>query len=39
MALEGFKERFDKKGIEISFPYRTIVFKDEKSRRRVTRKK
>ena len=27
---ESIKERFDKEGIEIPFPYRTIVYKDKK---------
>lgn len=30
-VLESIKERFDKEGIEIPFPYRTIVMKKEKS--------
>ncbi|MFB9058257.1 mechanosensitive ion channel family protein [Mariniflexile ostreae] len=29
-ALESIKKRFDKEGIEIPFPYRTIVMKKEK---------
>ncbi|MFH1589883.1 MAG: mechanosensitive ion channel family protein [archaeon] len=28
---ENIKKRFDKEGVEIPFPYRTIVFKDNKS--------
>ena len=28
--LENFKERFDKEGIEIPFPHRTIVYKENK---------
>lgn len=28
------KEEFDKAGIEIPFPYRTIVFKDEEMKKR-----
>jgi|SRR5690554_582678 len=30
-VLESIKKRFDKEGIEIPFPYRTIVMKSEKS--------
>jgi small-conductance mechanosensitive channel len=30
----SIKKRFDKEGIEIPFPYRTIVFKDKKPKRR-----
>src|SRR5690606_10846002 len=30
-ALESIKKRFDKEGIEIPFPYRTIVMKSEKT--------
>lgn len=29
-VLESVKKRFDKEGIEIPFPYRTLVFKDQK---------
>ncbi|MDB4584433.1 mechanosensitive ion channel family protein [Draconibacterium sp.] len=29
-VFESVKKRFDKEGIEIPFPYRTIVFKDKK---------
>jgi len=28
-VLESIKKRFDKEGIEIPFPYRTIVMKKE----------
>jgi len=31
---KSIKKRFDKAGIEIPFPYRTIVFKDKKKRKR-----
>ncbi|MBU0471361.1 MAG: mechanosensitive ion channel family protein [Nanoarchaeota archaeon] len=35
---KSIKERFDKEGIEIPFPYRTIVFK-EKKKKSIVRKK
>tara|TARA_B100000378_G_scaffold277352_1_gene277488 strand:- start:399 stop:890 length:492 start_codon:yes stop_codon:yes gene_type:complete len=31
-VLESIKKRFDKEGIEIPFPYRTIIMKGNKSR-------
>lgn len=31
-VFESVKKRFDKEGIEIPFPYRTIVFKDKKTK-------
>ncbi|MBW2982160.1 mechanosensitive ion channel family protein [Candidatus Woesearchaeota archaeon] len=31
---KSIKERFDKSGIEIPFPYRTVVFKDKKRKRK-----
>jgi len=31
---KSIKERFDKSGIEIPFPYRTVVFKDKMKKRR-----
>ncbi|WP_323756011.1 mechanosensitive ion channel family protein [Roseivirga sp.] len=38
-VLESIKERFDNEGIEIPFPYRTIVMKKEKSEEKVKGKK
>jgi small conductance mechanosensitive channel len=32
------KERFDREGIEIPFPYRTVVFKDKKRSRKVRKR-
>ena len=34
---ESIKERFDKEGIEIPFPYRTIVFKDNKTKKKLNK--
>lgn len=35
---ESIKKRFDKEGIEIPYPYRTIVYKDLKTKRRAKKK-
>jgi small-conductance mechanosensitive channel len=35
---KSIKERFDKEGIEIPFPYRTITFKEKQDKRRMRRK-
>lgn len=35
---KSIKERFDKEGIEIPFPYRTVVFKDELKRTKRSKK-
>jgi small-conductance mechanosensitive channel len=37
--LEKVKKRFDKEGIEIPFPYRTIVYKKDMPKKRQARKK
>jgi len=34
-VLESIKKRFDKEGIEIPYPYRTIVMKNESKDRKV----
>jgi small conductance mechanosensitive channel len=34
---ESVKKRFDKEGIEIPFPYRTIVFKDNKTKKKLNK--
>ncbi|MCD6247073.1 MAG: mechanosensitive ion channel family protein [Candidatus Diapherotrites archaeon] len=35
---ESIKKRFDKEGIEIPYPYRTIVYKDAKAKKRSKKK-
>jgi small-conductance mechanosensitive channel len=33
--LESVKKRFDVEGIEIPFPYRTLVFKDQSNKQKM----
>lgn len=36
---ESIKKRFDKEGVEIPFPYRTIVFKNKKAKGKIVKKR
>jgi small-conductance mechanosensitive channel len=36
--VESIKKEFDKKGIEIPFPYRTVVFKKDLEARKKSKK-